>query len=101
MLAKRKSCDGDHRHVRRKLQLKIQRPASAMSQVAEESQALAAQSVVEPIQQRGQISREQPLGHRRAIKNPAQVDPCRHILECICSIRLGQRHLDVSAAFAQ
>src|SRR5580704_13889022 len=101
MFAKRKSRNGDHADVLRQLQLKIQRPAWAISQIAAESQALAAQSVVETIEQRGRISREQPLGHWGAIQNPAQIDPRSYILESICSVKLGERHLHVSSAFAQ
>jgi len=80
MFAKRESRDGDHADVLRKLEITIERPTGAIAQVAEESQALAAQRVVETIHQRGWISREQPLGHRRAVQNPAEIDPCCYVL---------------------
>src|ERR1700719_829054 len=101
MFAKRESRDGDHADVVRKLERTIQRSTRAITQVAEESQDLAAKRVVETIQKRGRISREQPLGHRRAIQNPTEIDPCCYILERFCSIGLCQRHFHVSAALAQ
>src|SRR5258708_33631931 len=92
MFAKRESRDGDHADVLRKLEITIERPTGAIAQFAEESQALAAQRVVETIHQRGWISREQPLGHRRAVENPAGIDRCCYIFERTRSIRPRPRH---------
>src|SRR5260370_41932535 len=93
MFAKRESRDGDHADVLRKLEITIERPTGAIAQVAEESQALAAQRVVETIHQRGWISSEQPPGHRRALHNPTEIDPCCYMFKSPRITNLAPRQL--------